>query len=808
MRLRTLHVAGFGRLADRAFEFGPGLNVVVGRNEAGKSTLAAALVSSLYGLQRGEKDRWRPWAANAAYASVLTYETSDGARWEVHRAFEHDTKGVRVYDERGGDAATRIGEGRSLSPGAAHLHISLDVFLQTACVRQSEVALERGSANEVSTALARALDGGPKEDAALGALTRLDEALKLHVGSDRAYKNAPLKKLRELEQQQRRAAADARASLERLASLRERIAAARAARDHDTAAVAELEHRLQSLRAAHVRARLEALKEYRDELAALQSARAAFDDVAEFAADRVPALDDAYHSWRTSASVADAASRDAAEEALTGDERRDLAARRADAGTFDDDAYDALGAAAENAVAARAKAAAAANDAAVARREGEAGPGRTFSGGLLVGALVAALTDAGVAIAHLWLWTALASVVAVAFGFAAFRRARARAARTREAEMKQQIADAALAEEQTAAAAVARVLEPLGLASVDELLRRRERFVALSARDLAARKAESRARMTREQADFEAARFDALADALVPEVQEPRDARRTAAQHRAARRRQREGLDARLAMLALRRNDILHGEEDFALEAEYEALLARGVEPAGNDDPHKLRALERERAERDARAREADRLVADLEGELRAGEASAADVAALDEAVAATCSEIARLEAFGRAVKLARTTIDERKDEAHRAFARRLEEYSAGVLGTITAGRYGEIKLNPTTLAINVRVPETNGFEELDKLSSGAQDQIALVVRLATARMFAEGLETPPLLLDDPFAFWDADRIARCLPVLIHGTLDAQCILFTASADLAAAATESGATRIDLEPASAGIFRA
>ncbi|HEV2642881.1 MAG TPA: hypothetical protein VGT98_09250, partial [Candidatus Elarobacter sp.] len=161
-------------------------------------------------------------------------------------------------------------------------------------------------------------------------------------------------------------------------------------------------------------------------------------------------------------------------------------------------------------------------------------------------------------------------------------------------------------------------------------------------------------------------------------------------------------------------------------------------------------------------------------------------------------AEIARLEAFARAVKLARDKIETRKDEAHSAFARRLEEYSADVLDTITAGRYGEIRLDPTTLAIRVRIPETSGFEDVDKLSAGTRDQIALVVRFATARMFAEGLETPPLLLDDPFAFWDADRITRCLPVLIHGALDAQCILFTASTDLADAAADAGAIRIDL----------
>ncbi len=796
MRLVSLRVDGFGRLADRFFEFGPGLNVVVGRNEAGKSTLAAALVASLYGFRRGEKERWRPWAGGAPYASALTYETSDGAAWEVHREFDHDTKGVRVYDAGGADAAARIGRGKSLSPGEAHLQISLDVFVQTACVRQRAIALDGNSANDVAGALAQALGGGPKEDAALGAIARLDDAVRKHVGTERAHKNAPLKKLRELELQQRRAADDARAALETLASLRERIAAECAKRDRDTAAAAMLERRKRALCAAQIRARLAALKEHRADFAAVQAARAQFADVADFDADRVGALDDAYHAWRTAESIADAAAHGVADDALSGDERRELADRRADAGTFDDDAFNALHAVAGQAESARAKAAAASYEAAVARHEPNGG--RSLARIFITIALVAWVSDAGVAIAHAWLWTAVASTMAIALTAAAFARARVRAARIAEAEAKQRSADTALAEEHTAAAAVARVLEPLRIPSVDELVQRRRRYVALLAREIAANKAAARAQSARDAADAEAARFDAIADALVPGVAGERAERRTAAHRRAARRAERDGLDARLAMLELRRGDILHGDDDRALQAEYDALLAAGVEPADDDDPQTLRAVERERAELDMRARDAERAVASLEGELRAGEESVPDVAALDEALATTRAEIARLEAFARAVKLARDTIDTRKDEAHRAFARRLEEYSAEVLDTITAGRYGEIRLDPATLAIRVRIPETNGFEDVDKLSAGTRDQIALVVRFATARMFAEGLETPPLLLDDPFAFWDVDRITRCLPILVHGALDTQCILFTASDDLAEAAAVAGATRIDL----------
>jgi len=798
MRLRSLRIDGFGRIARRTFAFGPGLNVIAGPNEAGKSTLAAAIVASLYGLGRGERERWRPWD-EAPYSTVLAYETADGQTWEVHRAFERDTKGVRVFDGDGMDAAARVGNGRTLNPGEAHLRVSLDVFAQTACARQRAVALDASSAEAVSAALAHALSGGPKEDAALGALARLDDALRKHVGTERAHKNAPLRKLREQEAAHARAAADARAAIASLAELRERIAIERARHERDVAAAAEIERRSRSLRAAHARTRLDALKDYRDELAALQTARAAFDDVAGFAADRVGTLDDAYHSWRSAESVADAAARDLAAESLTDAESEELSARREDAGRLDDDAFAALRAAAAQAESARATSSAAASEAAIARRDD--GGNTTASGALAIAAIAGTVVDVGVAIAHLWTWTAIASVVALALAIAAVRGAGARAARRRRADAKQKVADAALGDERLAADAVAGVLEPIGIATMDELVRRRERFLALTARVHAAEKAEARARTARAAAASEAERFDALAASLVPDVRGDRAARRDAARARATRRRERDGLDARLAMLGLQRETILAGDDEFALQSEYAALLAAGAEPAADNDPQSMRALDAERAELDARLRESERSIANLEGELRAGEEAVPDVAALDETLAATRADIARLEAFERAVKLARGTVDARKDEAHRAFARRLEEYGAAVLGTITGGRYAELRLDPATLAIRVRVPETGMIEEIDRLSAGTRDQVALVVRFAMARMFAEGLETPPLILDDPFAFWDADRIARCLPVLVHGAETTQCFVFTASAALAAAAGDAGATVIDLAPA-------
>ena len=798
MKLRSLRIDGFGKLVDRTFTFGSGLTIVSGPNEAGKSTLAAAIVASLYGLRRGEKDRWRPWDERARFSTTLVYETSAGTVWEVQRDFEADAKGVHVYDERGVDAATQLGEGRGLSPGEAHLGLPLEAFVQTACARQAAMTIDGDSAGSVSTVLARALDGGPKEDAAIGALGRLEAALRKHVGTERAHKNAPLKKLRALEEKQAAATLAARAQLDALAELRERIATTASERDRDTAAAAELERRSRSLRAADVRARLAALKEYRDELSALQTTRAAFDDVAAFPAERVGALDEAYESWRSAERVADAAKDHHAEEALRADERAELDERRADAGTLDDDAVAALRAAAAQAESAHARAVAAMSDAVTARRDGDGG--RAFAGALLVATTVALCVAVGFAIAHLWIDTAVAGTVAILLAIGAATRARGRSGRRSDADARQKIADAALAEERIAADTVARALTPLGLVTVEELVRRRERYVALANRETAARKAADRLRAAREAAAAEGARFDTLADALLPDYPGEREARRAEARRRAARRRERDGLDASLAMLTMRRAHTLGDVDDVALQADLDALLATGVEPAAHDNPAVLRALDAERSELEAAAHEASVRTASLQGELRAAEEAVPDVATLDESLAHTRAEIARLTAFEDALRLARDVVERRKDEAHSLFARRLEQYSADVLATITGTRYDEIRLDPATLAIRVRVPETRAIQELSRLSAGTQDQVALVVRFAMARMVGEGMETVPLLLDDPFAFWDAERFGRCLPLLI-APLAPQSLIFTTDPDLLRGMPSGVARHIELAEA-------
>jgi len=156
---------------------------------------------------------------------------------------------------------------------------------------------------------------------------------------------------------------------------------------------------------------------------------------------------------------------------------------------------------------------------------------------------------------------------------------------------------------------------------------------------------------------------------------------------------------------------------------------------------------------------------------------------------------------FEAALTLARNTIDERTREAHQKFARRLANYASTTFARVTDDRYLDVRVDPTTLGVRVRVPETGEIVDVERLSAGTREQAHLVVRLAMARMFAEGLETAPLLLDDPFAFWDYARVERGIPILEAASAEAQIVLFTTSRTLADAAAARGAKIIDLTAA-------
>jgi DNA repair exonuclease SbcCD ATPase subunit len=510
-----LRVEGFGKFAGSTTAFDPHFNVVYGPNETGKSTLTAALLATLYGFGRGDKELWRPWSG-ARFATALTYLLADGRTFEVRRDFDRDGKGVHVYDASGNDASGECSVGRIVNPGHAHLGIPLEVFINASFVGQGNVAIDGARAERISHALARALDGGPREDAALGAMKRLDDALTTYVGKKRATVNAPLRHLNDEINEAEERANEMRARLRSQGELRARLEAETQRSSELDAALREHERRGRALRAFTLRSRLEALREIRDDLAALQAGRAEYDDVDGFPSYLVDALEEFYHDWTRLDALARAAADEAARHRFTPAQAAELEERCSDGGAIDEAVFAELELAGNAATESR-NAATIASDRAQAARRSIGGGSEILLAVVSAGALVAI---AAIVLALVQQWT----LAAAAAGFAAllfaltWMRGSRRSAAFRTVSRMQKAADDAMAREREAAAHVAAVLEPLGVASIDELGRRRERYWALVERKTESKRLADRAQQVRAEADAAARAFDDLSVRLAPET--------------------------------------------------------------------------------------------------------------------------------------------------------------------------------------------------------------------------------------------------------------------------------------------------
>lgn len=98
MRIERIELDGFGRFHDARWELDEGLTVVLGANEAGKTTLLNGLRALLFGFESSRDGRtWYPPLAGGRRGGRLVLRTSNDERWTVER-----------HGERGGGGALAV----------------------------------------------------------------------------------------------------------------------------------------------------------------------------------------------------------------------------------------------------------------------------------------------------------------------------------------------------------------------------------------------------------------------------------------------------------------------------------------------------------------------------------------------------------------------------------------------------------------------------------------------------------------------------------------------------------------------------
>lgn len=167
LEIVKLGLVGFGKFRNQEIELQPGLNLIEGGNESGKSTLQSFLTGMFYGFyQPGAKrrsytphqEKYQPWDGGS-YRGFLICRT-DERTLRIERSFDREDETVKVYDDITGDDLTiefpYNSVTRQVQVGETLLGLSKTAFNNTANIAQlncGTVSQEAGFSAEVNDRL-------------------------------------------------------------------------------------------------------------------------------------------------------------------------------------------------------------------------------------------------------------------------------------------------------------------------------------------------------------------------------------------------------------------------------------------------------------------------------------------------------------------------------------------------------------------------------------------------------------------------------------------------------------------------------
>ena len=173
------------------------------------------------------------------------------------------------------------------------------------------------------------------------------------------------------------------------------------------------------------------------------------------------------------------------------------------------------------------------------------------------------------------------------------------------------------------------------------------------------------------------------------------------------------------------------------------------------------------------------------------------DRAELAAKLSAKTEELAAAKAEYEAIQLARTVLESVANDLSKRLTPKLSRRAEEIFQTLTKHRYDRVLFEKNWKALVVSADSKEPRDVL-YLSAGATEQLYLSLRLALSEVvFSEPL--PPLVLDDPFATFDDERLENALALLSDMAKTRQIIFFTCRAREADRAEAFGARRTNLK---------
>ena len=163
MQIKEAEIFSFGKLMNKKITFAPGINVIYGANEAGKTTLHDFLTAMLFGMEKGRGRgsavsgyrRYEPWHAPAYYSGALRFAVG-GRPFYLERNFYHREKRDILRNEADGEELSVAYGDLTMLLGGIHK----ETFANTFDIPQSGAATGKELSDTLAEYLSDAAESG------------------------------------------------------------------------------------------------------------------------------------------------------------------------------------------------------------------------------------------------------------------------------------------------------------------------------------------------------------------------------------------------------------------------------------------------------------------------------------------------------------------------------------------------------------------------------------------------------------------------------------------------------------------------
>ncbi len=213
MKINKIKINAYGKLKEKEIELGEKINIIYGKNEAGKSTLLNFITNSFYGISKNKNgkeisdfEKYMPWKGEE-FSGKIEYQLDNQEKFEIFRNFKK--KNPQIFNEKKEDISKQFNIDKSKGNEFFNEQTKIDetLFLSTMLVNQQEVKLEKQEQNILIQKIANLVGTGEDNVSFKRAIDRIERRKLEEIGTQKSREkpinllNKEMEKLEEEKQE-------------------------------------------------------------------------------------------------------------------------------------------------------------------------------------------------------------------------------------------------------------------------------------------------------------------------------------------------------------------------------------------------------------------------------------------------------------------------------------------------------------------------------------------------------------------------------------------------------------------------------